>query len=302
MAIDYKEFIKDLKMTEPDITSVAIIGKEDNLVYSTEDWDISTEVNNLVSLWKQMENHFPFSRRPRQFIFFLKNKYSILQCTPERLVATRRNHKDYLIGAKDDERIIISHVKENSWFMTVYSETVRILRQMSNKEPYMSVDSILGKYKKPDESDLIRRQEDRKKRINELENLKQVQSKELYKAPDAKMTQQFSKWEVTSLKREVIMSVIDFFKKGSKLEKPDGQDLQRRKAEKKLRIDELEKVLRSLEISKEVSHVKMIIKAKFNTDYIYDDFHLLKIKQKIIDLLKQEFQTDYLDLKITKKL
>ncbi|GAJ06284.1 unnamed protein product, partial [marine sediment metagenome] len=33
-----------------------------------------------------------------------------------------------------------------------------------------------------------------------------------------------------------------------------------------------------------------------------DDFHLLRVKQKIINLLKEEFQTDDLDLKIIKRV
>ena len=96
--------------------------------------------------------------------------------------------------------------------------------------------------------------------------------------------------------------VIYFFKKGGKLEKPDEFDLKRRDKDRKQRMDELEKVLRALDITEEDRHVNMTITAEFTTDYIYDDFHLLRVKHKMIDLLKQEFQTDDLDLKIIKNL
>ena len=265
MALDYKEIIIKLKEAEPDITSVAIIEKEDDLVYSTEDWDLSAEVSNLVSVWK-----YNVKRRIRkhQFIIILEKKYSILQCTPERIVATSYSGEKNIVGAKDDERKIISLVNKDGDMKTAYAETARVLNQMSNKEPYMSSDSKLG-----------------------------------HLGFSSWYTQQIAKdGSPTSSKREVIMSLIDFFKKGSKLEKPDELDLQRREAEKKQRMYELEKVLYALEITKADKLVNMIIKAEFTTDYIYDDFYLLRVKHKIIDLLKQEFQTDYLDLKITKNL
>ena len=84
MAIDYKEIIIKLKEAEPGISSVAVIEQKDDLVYSTEDWDLSADVRNLVSVWKPMD---PWSKVKRQYIFILEKKYSILQCTPERFIA-----------------------------------------------------------------------------------------------------------------------------------------------------------------------------------------------------------------------
>ena len=130
-------------------------------------------------------------------------------------------------------------------------------------------------------------------------------SREPYLAEDTKLGKKgaFPKyWDLPKLREELMNGLIDFFKKGAKLERPDDFDIKRREKDRKKRMDELEKVLRALAITEEDRHVNMTITAEFTTDYIYDDFHLLRIKHKIINLLNEEFQTDNLELKITKNL
>jgi hypothetical protein len=147
--------------------------------------------------------------------------------------------------------------------LTAYVATARALKLMSSKEPYLAEKAYLGK----------------------------------------EGAQKFPKyWDLPKLREELMNGLIDFFKKGGKLEKPDDFDLKRREKDRKQRMDELEKVLRALDITEEDKYVNMTITAEFTTDYIYDDFHLLRVKHKIINLLKEEFQTDDLDLKIIKNL
>jgi hypothetical protein len=134
-----------------------------------------------------------------------------------------------------------------------------------------------------------------------------MSSKEPYLAEDTKLgiegAKKFPKfWDLPKLREELMNGLIDFFKKGGKLEKPDEFDLKRREKARLQRMDELKKVLRALDITEDDRYVNMTITAEFTTDYIYDDFHLLRVKHKIIDLLKDEFQTDDLELKIIKNL
>ena len=99
------------------------------------------------------------------------------------------------------------------------------------------------------------------------------------------------------------MGLIDFFKKGGKLESPDEHDKKRREKEKKKRMEELEKVLQALEITEEDRFVNIMINTEFTTDYIYDDFQLLKVKREIENLIKKEFQIhEPFKVKITKNL
>ena len=113
MVIDYKEVVKNLKQTEPDITFVAIIEGEDALVYSTEDWDKNFDVRHLLSVWKT----FPKS------ITISEKKYSVLQCAPERLVAISYKGGGSIIGAKDDEHKVIAHLNPDGYGMIGYNLT-----------------------------------------------------------------------------------------------------------------------------------------------------------------------------------
>lgn len=251
MSVDYETAVSNLKQSEPEIKAVAIIEGDDKIVYSTENWDITTDVKKLVSIWDSMYG---------QAITISGKKYSILQFTPERLVATSMQ-EGHIIGAKDDERKIIVNVGPDGNILTAYMATARTLKLMSSKEPYLAADTQLGV----------------KKAIPSF-------------------------WDTPKLREELMKGLIDFFKQGGKLEKPDEFDIKRREQDRKKRMEELEKVLRALEITKE-DYVNIIIKTQFKTDYIYDDFQLLKIKHEIEKLIKKEFQIhEPFKVRITKKL
>ena len=249
-AIDYNKAVNGLKQSEPNIDSVAVIEGKDDLAFSTANWDINEELDKILSIWDSMSG---------VAITISDKKYSILQSTPERLVATSIQGEGHIVGAKDEERKVLCHVRKQGKMLAAYVATARALKLMSSKEPYL--------------------------------------------AEEAKFGQLFPKyWDLPKLREELMIGLIDFFKKGGKLEKPDNFDLKRREKDRKQRMDELEKVLRALDITEEDKHVNIKITAEFTTDYIYDDFHLLRVKHKIINLLKEEFQTDDLDLKIIKNL
>ncbi len=228
MPIDYRMFVENLKQLEPDITSVVILEEEKEIVYHTENWDISEEVNKLVPIWESMSG---------KSITIMGKKFSILQSTPERLIATSIKGEGHIIGAKDNERKLISHVKKEGNMLSAYIAVARTLKHMSNVEPYISTDAQLGA----------------------------EQERGLPRS-----------WDLPKLRGELMKGLIDFFKMGTKLEKPDEFDIKRREKERQLRMEEL--------------------------DFIYDDFFLLRVKHKIKNLLKKEFQIDDLELNIKKKL
>jgi hypothetical protein len=195
-----------------------------------------------------------------------EKKFSILQTTPERLVATSIKGEGHIVGAKDDERIVIAYAEPNGNILTAYTATARSLKTMSLKEPYVNSKS---------------------------------------KSTKAKSSSVFpAEWDTPKLREEMMKGLIDFFTTGGKLDKPDDIDIKRREKEHKQRMDELEKVLQALEISKEERDklIKITIKTNFVTDYIYDDFQLLRIKHKIEKLIEKEFQVHDIDTKIIKKI
>lgn len=125
--------------SESKTISSAIIEGEKKIVYSTENWDISPDLDELNSVWEAKE---------------LKNltigglKYVIIQSTPERLVALTPNKKGGIIGFKDEERKIICKIAPEGLLMLNLMEASRTLGKLSSKEPYMNLQTKLGKVEK----------------------------------------------------------------------------------------------------------------------------------------------------------
>ena len=256
MTTNYEKAIKDLKKSETDIESVAIIEGKYKIVYSTDDWDLSSDIRKLVGIWDSMH---------AKSLTISDKKYSVLQATPERLIATSIKGEGHILGAKDEERKVIVYAKPEANMLTAYTATAKVLKAMSSKEPYMEPEAELGKLT-----------------LNSFP----------------------SEWDTPKLREQMMKGLIEFFTKGGKLDSPDEVDLKRRDKERKQRMEELSKVLQALEITREERDklVNITIKTKFITDYIYDDFQLLRIKHKIEKLIEKEFQVHDIDTKIIKKI
>ncbi|MFW9773125.1 MAG: hypothetical protein ACFFEO_13300, partial [Candidatus Thorarchaeota archaeon] len=77
MPVDPATAVYNLMQTDPHIIAAAVIrGKE--IVYTTDNWDISADVDRVVSSWMGQN---------AQFIMVSGVKYSVLQIEAERLVA-----------------------------------------------------------------------------------------------------------------------------------------------------------------------------------------------------------------------
>ncbi|MHA1150016.1 MAG: hypothetical protein ACTSR8_17405 [Promethearchaeota archaeon] len=136
MPVDYETGVYNLMQAEPAIIAVAIIEGKNDIVYSTDNWDISADVGRVISGW---------SSQNAQFIMISGVKYSMLQCTTERLVATSIRGEGHIVGAKDDERKIIAYVEPEGNMNVAYVETARTLGLLSSKTPYIDPNQQLGK-------------------------------------------------------------------------------------------------------------------------------------------------------------
>jgi len=74
MPIDPATAVYNLMQTDPSILAVAVLKGKD-IVYSTDNWDISGDVGRLVSSWV---------RQNAQSVMISGVKYSVLQCEQER--------------------------------------------------------------------------------------------------------------------------------------------------------------------------------------------------------------------------
>jgi len=122
--------------SESKTISTAIIKGEREIEYSTENWDIRDDIDEINSVWK--------SKKPIN-LTIAGIKYLIIQCTQERLVGIDSNKKGGILGFKDEERKIIHKIAPDGMMLLGMMEASRTLSKLSSKKPYMDLDTRLGK-------------------------------------------------------------------------------------------------------------------------------------------------------------
>jgi predicted transcriptional regulator len=121
---------------EPKIISIAVIEAENNIVYSTDNWDISKDIEELNLIWDGLRS---------ERITISGIEYIILKCTQEIFIATNLKKAGSIVGFKDEERKIICKIDQDGSLHLGLMEALRELKERSSKEPYMAPDTSLGK-------------------------------------------------------------------------------------------------------------------------------------------------------------
>ncbi|MHA2366859.1 MAG: hypothetical protein ACXAC7_23105 [Candidatus Hodarchaeales archaeon] len=134
MSVDPATAIYNLMQSEPTIIA-AVVLRGSEIVYSTDNWDVSADMSRVVSSWASMN---------AQFVMISGVKYSLLQCTSERLVATSIRGEGHIVGAKDEEHKVLAYVEPDGPMNAAYMETARILRSMSSTGSYIDPNAQLG--------------------------------------------------------------------------------------------------------------------------------------------------------------
>ncbi|MFW9973047.1 MAG: hypothetical protein ACFFDF_22880 [Candidatus Odinarchaeota archaeon] len=134
MPIDPSTAVYNLMQADPNIIAAAVIkGKE--VIYTTDNWDISGDVDRVLSSW---------TGQNAQFIMVTGVKYSILQMEPERLVAVSLKGEGSICAAKDEEHKLICYLQPDGDARGAIMDVQRALGSMSSQGPYMDSDSQLG--------------------------------------------------------------------------------------------------------------------------------------------------------------
>ncbi len=121
MSVDYATHVHRLIQTNPQITAVAVMESNGAVVYQTENWDISSESKKVVEAW----------RGKSTFIMLQGVKYSMLQCTEERLISTNIKKQGHLVGAiTPDQKYVISYTIPEGNYQHTYMDTARAADQM----------------------------------------------------------------------------------------------------------------------------------------------------------------------------
>ena len=135
MPLDPATAVFNLLQKDPSIIAAAVVQGR-NIIYSTDNWDISADVGNVVSSWGGMN---------AQFIMISGVKYSVLQCTTERLVATSLKGEGHIIGAKDEEHQILVYLEPDGEPMGATMDTSRAISEMNTSlQTYIDPNAQLG--------------------------------------------------------------------------------------------------------------------------------------------------------------
>ena len=134
MATDPATAIYNLMQSDPSIIAVAVLKGKD-IVYSTDNWDISGDVGRLVSSW---------AGQNAQSLIVSGVKYAVLQCEQERLVAISMKGEGSICAAKDDEHKIICYLEPDGDARGAVMDVQRTLGYLSPNTPYLDGNSQLG--------------------------------------------------------------------------------------------------------------------------------------------------------------
>ncbi|NVM45661.1 MAG: hypothetical protein HWN79_12170 [Candidatus Lokiarchaeota archaeon] len=140
MPIDPATVVNKLLQRDPSIIAAALVQGRDTILYSTDNWDVSADISKVISSWNSMT---------AQFIMISGVKYSVLQCTSERLVATSIRGEGHILGAKDEEHKLIIYLEPDGEPMGATMDTARALSQLSSKQNYLDSSSQLGGASRP---------------------------------------------------------------------------------------------------------------------------------------------------------
>ncbi|MFX0043313.1 MAG: helix-turn-helix domain-containing protein [Candidatus Hodarchaeota archaeon] len=130
--------VQNIIKSESKTISVAIIEGEKKIIYSTENWDISEDIDTINSVWDSQE--------PGNITISSIN-YVILQNTNEKLIATSPSKEGGIICFRDEERKIICKISPDGSMRLGLIDASKALRNLSSQKPYMDLDIELGKIK-----------------------------------------------------------------------------------------------------------------------------------------------------------
>jgi len=135
MPVSPTDAVHMLMQKDPHIIAAAVIRGKNEIIFSTDNWDISADLSRVVSSWIGQN---------AQFIMVSGVKYSILQCEPERLVATSIRGEGSIVAAKDDEHKLIAYLEPDGYAPGAAMDVQRTLTSMSSKTPYLDSNAQLG--------------------------------------------------------------------------------------------------------------------------------------------------------------
>jgi len=134
MPVDPQTAVYNLMQNDPHIIAAAVLrGKE--IIYTTDNWDISADIDRVISSW---------IGQSAQFLMISGVKYSVLQIEAERLVAMSYKGDGSIVAAKDDEHKLIVYLDPDGYALGAAMEVQRSVGSMSTQGSYLDSNAQLG--------------------------------------------------------------------------------------------------------------------------------------------------------------
>jgi len=130
-----QEAVSNLMQKDPTIIAATVIKGKNNIVYQTDNWDLNPDLDRVLSSWRGQN---------AQFIKISGVKYSMLQCTSERMAATSIKGEGSIVAAKDEEHKLIAYVSPEGDMRGAMMDTARAVGKMSSNTPYIEEGEQLG--------------------------------------------------------------------------------------------------------------------------------------------------------------
>jgi len=137
--VDPSAVIQSLIEFYPDCLAAAIFNASGQIEFQTSNWDISADVQRLLQSWKSGS---------AQFVNVQGIKYSMLQCTPERLIATNFGKQGHLVGATtpDISHYVVGYINPNAeaWNHAAYPAVARAAAMLAGGSAISQAGSFEG--------------------------------------------------------------------------------------------------------------------------------------------------------------
>lgn len=95
-----ENLIDELIEEEQNVGGAAVISNSGELIFQTENWDLSSEIENILSVVES----------PKSSIILLDMKYMIVENTPERIIGTNLKGKGHLILAPFEKGVLVTYI------------------------------------------------------------------------------------------------------------------------------------------------------------------------------------------------
>ncbi|MHA1144596.1 MAG: hypothetical protein ACTSRW_07660 [Candidatus Helarchaeota archaeon] len=113
---EIEQEIRGLMDKNNSVTAVTITNGQGEVIFQTSNWDITSDIILLLNSWRQQAPS----------ITVQGIKYSILQCTPERLVGTNVMGMGHIVATNNrDQQIMIAYVTPEGGAGVAYMDVAR---------------------------------------------------------------------------------------------------------------------------------------------------------------------------------